>query len=289
VVVAVVAQPRRLAVERDGPQIRAWIHVLVALKLVGDERQRGAVRSPGNAADVDAGLGELLRVAALAGDDEQFLGRRRRRIARIGEIAALIEPVLDPLVGLALEPLVDHFLAVRRVGRRLRLGDLFRERDPLIVWTENRRALDALDVLGGGIQPVRAHEPDRSTLIVCRRAPPPSSEGEELSVRTPARPRHVQRRIRDAARRRAAVGGDDPELALPAILGLDDRGPDEGHPLAIGRHGRRLDRDDSVVVLERERPGVNTRGLQRNRQSPHEDCRRQQAWSRHIDLQSGFY
>ncbi len=284
VVVPVVGEPRRFPVKRHGPQIRARVGVFIALELVGDERQRAAVGSPRGAAHVDANFGELLRVAALARDDEQFFRRRRFGIAGIRQVAALIESILHPLVRLALEPLVDQFFGVRRVGRRLRLRDPLGERDPLVVRAEDRRALDAANVNRRLIQPIRPQEPDRSTLVVSRRPSAAAGEGQELPVGTPARSGRIQRRIREATRGRAAIGRHDPQLALAPVLGLHNRRPDERHPPAVRRRGGRLNRDDAVVVLDCQLSGGDARGQQSCREHPRQDCHHQVARSEHGDL-----
>src|SRR6185436_2231240 len=117
-----------------------------------------------------------------------------------------------------LEAFVDEALVLVGVLRRPRFRDRLRERHPLVVRAENRRTLDAADVERRLVEPIRPDEPDRSAGLVRRCvAAAAAGEGQQPAIRAPPWSGRVERRIRYAARRRAAIGGHDPHLTLAAV------------------------------------------------------------------------
>ena len=256
VVEAVVGDAPHLALELHREDVGALVDVLVALEHVRGEDERPAVGSPRRRLHVHALGGELARRATLARDDEQLLRRRRVRIARIGQVAAAVEARVHPVVDSPGEAIVGGLLERRARRCRSRRGGWHRlgERDPLVVGAEDRRAVDAGNAEGLAARPVHAQEPDglghRSTGLddgAARR------EGEQPAVGAPARARRRQRGVGQAPWRRRAVGRDGPDLAVAAVLGLDDERPHERHGAAVGRQGRAVDGLDAVVVGQLDR------------------------------------
>ena len=86
---------------------------------------------------------------------------------------------------------------------------------------------------------------------------PPGSMAARRDVNASSRPSGLHRGADDVAglageapRRRRAVGGHDPDLALPPVLGLDDERAHERHVAAVGRQRGVADGLHPVVVGE---------------------------------------
>ncbi len=122
---AVVGQARHLAVDADRPQIGGVVLQLVAPLGIRGERDRLAVRMPGEVGRAEIHVDEDLRRRLRAGrprPDDNLLRRQRHWIRRrkLGAIALEILPV----EGDALESLLVPFLELRRVDRRRRISSL---------------------------------------------------------------------------------------------------------------------------------------------------------------------
>src|SRR6266404_4594623 len=141
----------------------------------------------------------LLRCSTRSRHDVELFRRRRHRIARIGQITALIEPVFHPVEYASLESFIDLLLEIRRIlfgglrcGRRS-----FGEGDPLIIRAEDRCAANALNLerLPAGL--IHSQKPYRARLFCSSvsSTPPPSGDSEQFAIRAPARVRRIDRRI----------------------------------------------------------------------------------------------
>src|SRR5262249_27102824 len=113
VIKAVVGQAHRLAINRGDPKVGPFVAVFVALMRVGCEYQRTAIGTPGRATDIHAEMRELSWLPARSRHNIKFLRRRRRRIARIRQIAPLVKAVIHPVINPAFEALVDLALKIR--------------------------------------------------------------------------------------------------------------------------------------------------------------------------------
>src|SRR5437868_6750177 len=217
VVVAVVGETSHLTVEIDDEQVAPLIDVFVALMQIRDEGERARVGTPGWILHVDAEVREGAWHTAGAWHDVQLRGRRCDRIARISEIAALIESRVHPIVDLPLESFGE--LSLRRVGVRWRPhARPAHERDPAVVGTEDRRRRDAIDLKGLPGGSVHAQEPYCALLAGVRRRrgerTTARGECEERSVRAPAWIGRAERGIADANRRRRTIRRRQPYFAL---------------------------------------------------------------------------
>ena len=223
---------------------------------IRDEGERARVGTPGWILHVDAEVREGAWHTAGAWHDVQLRGRRCDRIARISEIAALIESRVHPIVDLPLESFGE--LSLRRVGVRWRPhARPAHERDPAVVGTEDRRRRDAIDLEGLPHGNVHAQEPRRALLTgVRRRGERTATRGEceERSVGAPARIGRAERGIADANRRRRTIRRRQPYFALTSVLVLDVIRADVGDAFPVGGKRRSCRRLDTIIVLELERP-----------------------------------
>src|SRR5215813_4597963 len=109
-------------------------------------------------------MGELLWFSAGSRHDVEFLGRRRNRIARIGQVTALIEAVFHPIEHPSLESFVDFLLEVGGIlfgllfGRRSPPGKC----DPLIIGAEDRRSTNALNLERLSARLIHSEKPNRA-------------------------------------------------------------------------------------------------------------------------------
>ena len=255
VVVSVVREPAHVAVEVDDPQIRPPVRVFIALVRVRGEREPPAIRAPGEPGGVDAEFREPPRFSPFGGQQVHLAGRRRVRVAGVGEVAPPVEAVVHPVVLAPVEPLHRAALEVGvpdglrgRRGRR-RPG----ERDPEAVRTEDGRASQPFELERFAGRPVHAEEP-RAPGARPARVRPIRREDEEAAVRTPARRGGAEARARHPRGLPGTVGVHEPDLAVATVLLLEDGRDDVRDARSIGREGRTPRIHQPVVVREFERP-----------------------------------
>ena len=263
--VAIVGQPRDLAVDRHGPEIRALVRELLAPMRVGGERDQLAGRVPRQAFRPQIGIRQNSCVAP-GGRRDLDAGRRTR--VRIGHrkwsaVALKVLPVEDG----ALEALLVTFFEVARVGRRrFRLHLLLCLHHPRAVRARHWHAAGTCAAAPAGHRGA-ALDRDRRRRWLRRIDLPLLSVGGVVKpvVVGPAEAADLFAAVHDLPRCRGRVGGNDERLRRAAGVGvLRAAGHREAHPLAVRGDRRVADRLDAVVVLNRERTGC--RGLRRRTQ-----------------------
>ena len=255
VVVFVVGEPGDRPVDGGDPEVGALVAVLVALVGVGRERDAGAVGAPRQPGSIEAEVGELPGLAASGRQEEDLARRGRPWVAGVGEVAAAVEAVVHPVVratvetfgGAALEVGVVDGLGPGPLGR-----NRARERDPAAVRAEVGGAVEAVDLEGLSRRAVHAQEPGAAAGLAGRRRTP-RREVEVAAIRGPGRARSAEAWAGDARRLTRPVRVGKPDLAVAAVLILQNRRDHECHLRAVRRECRTADALQPVVVLDLER------------------------------------